>query len=62
MIGGKDFLSMTFSVMDYTISRDVAKNYTFHGNPEKGMSAFKDKFLAKMIKCNYSLPMLVFLV
>ena len=52
MVGGKDYLTMKFSVMDYLLTNEVARQFTFDGKT-KGTMPFKDKILAKIVKRNF---------
>lgn len=47
MIGGETWRMMVFHVMKFALSNQVARLYTYYGNPQK---AFKDRFLSKVIK------------
>ena len=42
-------MTITFSAMDYLLTNEVARQFTFDGKT-KGTMPFKDKILAKIVK------------
>ena len=52
LVGGKDYMTITFSVMDYLLTNEGARQFTFDGKT-KGTMPFKDKILAKIVKLKF---------